>query len=89
MNNMNFRNQNNMSCKLSCNCNCKPACDSDSSVNDDELNGMPVGMGYVPWQQWDKVYDIAQGLQRGTIFPCLDLPFYGCNPNGCRNGGAI
>lgn len=35
----------------------------------------PAGMAYVPWQQWGQTYNLAQGLQRGTIFPELDYPF--------------
>lgn len=35
----------------------------------------PVGMGYIPWQQWQQTYPLAQGFNRGTIFPDLDLPF--------------
>ncbi len=35
----------------------------------------PVGMGYVPWQQWQQTYPLEQGFSRGTIFPDLDLPF--------------
>lgn len=35
----------------------------------------PVGMGYVPWQQWQQTYPIERGFRRGTIFPDLDLPF--------------
>lgn len=35
----------------------------------------PVGMGYVPWQQWQQTYPLEQGFNRGTIFPDLDLPF--------------
>lgn len=35
----------------------------------------PVGMGYVPWQQWQQTYPLEQGMHRGTIFPDLDLPF--------------
>ncbi len=35
----------------------------------------PVGMGYVPWQQWQQTYSLEKGLNRGTIFPDLDLPF--------------
>lgn len=36
---------------------------------------MPVGMGYVPWQRWNQIYPPDQALERGTIFPELDLPF--------------
>ncbi len=39
------------------------------------LNQMPIGMGYVPWQRWGQTYPIEQGFVRGTIFPELDLPF--------------
>ncbi|RGY98443.1 spore coat associated protein CotJA [Clostridium sp. AM58-1XD] len=35
----------------------------------------PVGMGYVPMQQWRQTYNLEQGFSRGTIFPELDLPF--------------
>ncbi len=35
----------------------------------------PIGMGYVPMQQWNRTYSLAEGFRRGTIFPDLDLPF--------------
>ncbi|MBR4554342.1 MAG: spore coat associated protein CotJA [Ruminococcus sp.] len=38
---------------------------------------MPYAMAYVPYQQWTKVYDSEAGLERGTVFPCLDKPFIG------------
>ena len=41
----------------------------------------PVGMGYVPWQQWQQTYSLEKGFQRGTIFPDLDLTF---NMGRCR-----
>lgn len=41
----------------------------------DRMRGMPTAMGYVPWQQWGQTYPLEQGLNRGTIFPELDLPF--------------
>lgn len=43
----------------------------------DELKGMPLAMGYVPWQIFECTYEPAQGLHAGTIFPELDKPFYG------------
>ena len=43
----------------------------------DELSGMPLAMGYVPWQNFECTYEPAQGLRAGTIFPELDKPFYG------------
>jgi hypothetical protein len=36
-----------------------------------------VAMAYVPWQRWNKTYDLEQGFNVGTIFPDLDLPFKG------------
>ena len=36
-------------------------------------------MAYVPFQQSGEVYSCDRALARGTIFPCLDLPFLkGC-----------
>lgn len=37
----------------------------------------PIGMMYVPYQKWETPYDDDLALTRGTIFPCLDLPFIG------------
>ena len=37
----------------------------------------PIGMAYVPYQQWEKLYDDAVAISRGTIFPSLDKPFIG------------
>lgn len=37
----------------------------------------PIGMAYVPYQQWEKPYDEQVALERGTIFPSLDKPFIG------------
>ena len=86
----------NPNCKMECggnkpSCGCNSNCDADSSLYNDPLNGMAVAIGYVPWQQWCKVYDLCKGLQQGTIFPSLDLPFYGCIPRGyCKGqGGAV
>ncbi len=39
------------------------------------LDQFPVGMGYVPWQNWESTYPLTQGYHRGTIFPSLDYPF--------------
>lgn len=37
----------------------------------------PLAMAYVPFQQWEKPYDVETGLSRGTVFPSLDKPFIG------------
>ena len=44
----------------------------------------PIGMCYVPFQQWETPYAENVALERGTMFPSLDLPFYGreVNSNG-------
>lgn len=42
----------------------------------DELANMPVGMCYVPWQQWGEVFTGEAGLAHGTIFPELVKPFW-------------
>lgn len=57
-------------------------CEDESTMSSDPLRGMPLAIGYVPWQQWGCIYDYAEALSRGTIFPPLDLPFYGCIPRG-------
>lgn len=36
---------------------------------------LPLAMAYVPMQGWSQTYDPAVALQRGTVFPELDLPF--------------
>lgn len=45
------------------------------------LCDLPLGMGYVPMQRSNKMYDTCLGLKMGTIFPDLCKPF-------CGNGGA-
>lgn len=42
-----------------------------------------VGMAYVPWQYFDKVYETDKALEVGTIFPELDKPFL-AEGRGCR-----
>jgi hypothetical protein len=38
---------------------------------------MPLAMAYVPWQQWQNIYEPCRALERGTIFEELDKPFLG------------
>lgn len=89
----NCMNQRNMrfgmnNARTGCSCNSSEGCDANSSMHNDAMRGMPVGMGYVPWQQWECVYTLEEGLSKGTIFPSLNLPFYGCIPRGyyCKGG---
>lgn len=37
----------------------------------------PLAMAYVPWQSWEETYPENTALEKGTIFPSLDLPFCG------------
>ncbi len=37
----------------------------------------PVGMAYVPSQEFDEMYDAKKGLCEGTMFPELNLIFCG------------
>ncbi len=52
------------------------------------VEGHPLAMVYAARQEFRNLYDCAQGLERGTIFAELDLPFYKtpCNnrKEGCR-----
>lgn len=44
----------------------------------------PLAMAYVPWQQFDRIYEnLDEAFQYGTIFPELNLPFTG---RRCVNG---
>ena len=58
----------------------KPTC-CDDRAEYDELNGLPIAMAYVPWQQWRAIYEVEKGFHRGTIFEELDKPFKGIG--GC------
>lgn len=44
----------------------------------------PLGMAYVPIQQWKELYDPELAMKRGTMFRQLDFPFIGeeAVPNG-------
>lgn len=37
---------------------------------------LPLAIATVPLQPWETPYDAATALKQGTIFPCLDKPFY-------------
>ena len=41
------------------------------------LGSLPLASAYIPFQQWKTTYSLEGALQRGTIFPELDLPFEG------------
>ena len=37
---------------------------------------LPLAIATVPMQPWETPHDAATALKQGTIFPCLDKPFY-------------
>ena len=45
------------------------------------FSGMPIAMAYVPWQEWQDLYEIDKALYCGTIFKELHKPFLGTG--GC------
>lgn len=48
-------------------------CFLESSCN--EIDSFPIAMAYVPWQQWENIYEADLGLKQGTIFKDLDKPY--------------
>lgn len=40
-----------------------------------ELRPLALAMAYVPVQSWGETYPLCRALDRGTLFPPLDLPF--------------
>ena len=40
-----------------------------------DCDNWAIGMGYVPWQKMTNVYEPAQALRTGTLFPELEKPF--------------
>nr|WP_243426950.1 spore coat associated protein CotJA [Mediterraneibacter glycyrrhizinilyticus] len=52
-------------------------CSEDCSRSNDFLKGTALAMAYVPWQQWQNIYEICRGFEQGTIFEDLDKPFTG------------
>lgn len=52
-----------------------------------DYKGLPLGSAYVPWQQFRNVLDAGKGINHGTIFAELILPFYGASA-ACQNTNA-
>lgn len=38
--------------------------------------GVQLAIATIPMQPWETPYEAAKALKQGTIFPCLDLPFF-------------
>ena len=48
------------------------------SVREMNTDKFPVGMAYVPWQNFEKMLeDLEKAYYIGTIFPELNKPFTG------------
>ena len=45
------------------------------TVTQYDFAAMPLAMAYVPPQSWGEIYPNDRALERGTLFPALDLPF--------------
>mgnify|MGYP003300152713 CR=1 FL=1 len=43
----------------------------------EQLDNLSLAMAYVPMQKWRNIYEADVGLDRGTMFCELDLPFKG------------
>lgn len=52
----------------------------ESCANDEHLKHFRLAMAYVPWQEWERIYEDEAALSRGTLFESLDLPWY---PSAC------
>ena len=69
---------------------CNSAIDTIMSSNSDcgckdnnhHMHHMPLAMAYVPMQKWRNIYEADVGLDRGTMFCELDLPFLGDRRDG-------
>ena len=70
----------NSSCNAGCNQYMMHGCGKNEEcpeVYDDPVAGMPLAMGYVPWQRFCNLYEECEALYHGTIFHDLDLDFVG------------
>lgn len=64
-----------------------PICGDNACYDELSGTGIPLAMAYVLWQKWGNLYDPGRGLQIGTIFADLDMPFLGCkNTNKSQTG---
>jgi hypothetical protein len=42
---------------------------------------LPLANAYVPFQKYNKIYPMNEGLYNGTIFPDLNMPYIKEDPN--------
>lgn len=53
------------------------SCPEGGEEMNQECQTPPLAMVYSEKQIWGPLYSVEEGLERGTIFPCLDKPFMG------------
>lgn len=51
-------------------------CEVPENGGNTPVAALNLAIATVPMQPWEQPYDPAAALKHGTIFPCLDLPFY-------------
>ena len=74
-----YPQQNRMRQREGCDDNCLSCCNFSDRATAPFPECYGMAMAYVPFQQWGEVYSCDKALMRGTLFPCLDLPFtMGC-----------
>lgn len=68
-----------MSGDMSCDCNrdMERYMHERERENSCECDDYPIGMAYVPWQEFKDLHDTERGMHAGTIFMELDKPFTG------------
>lgn len=47
------------------------------NIGNEPVDKMGVGMAFVPWQKWQKIYNLEEALEKGTIFEELCKPYLG------------
>ncbi len=66
---------------------CELGCGDFDNYKLPDLHGNPLSMVYSPHQKWGNLYEAEHGHSRGTIFKCLDFPFYGASCRGSSSCG--
>lgn len=65
-----------------------PKCDPDLNIPNNKdcicLNKLPLAYSYTPVQEIGSLYDYSKALERGTVFPELDLPKSVYGKNFCK-----
>ena len=57
-------------------------CNYNMDYDDKCFDNKPLAIAYVPWQKWKNVMCAKEGMEHGTIFAELVMPFKGCQCKG-------